>query len=559
MFYSSYLLSSLMRFGKYRAVPLIWLAGISVAAADTTYTYQVTSGTTSSWNSSTNWSPAAVPDSSSSIVDFAPTAALTVNLGTTPETVGEIVNTAAFTTTISGTGAGVLNLSSDSGTPTILSKTGGNLTINASIAGTQGLIVGTTTANYGGLIYFATNGTANTFTGGLTLNGNALLVVYSAAQLDPSNLITINGGNLDIGSTAQTWNNNIVVTGASVGILSQDGTQTLAGNISGTGGINYGANTGTNGYNVTGTNTYAGSTSMSRSSFLFNGNTTLGQGQINFGAAGSTGNNEVFIYNTGVTDDITQNYLGNVRAVNFAATSQTGSTYINTSGNNVTWANPIISTGTGSTNGLTKTGAGSLTLGSSNPGYTDFVTVAAISTTVTNLGTTTTGGTLIGTGSTYAFGNGGALNVGAYGTLQLNAGATASNSTLSVVNNAELAFTLGANPSLLTLSGAFTGTNLSTGGLTFDLLSGSGLQAGTPYTLLGFASITGITSADLTVLDNAGLALDPTYGTNGVELSSTNVTVQFAAASEPSPLALLVVGTVVGANFLRLRHRFFHP
>ena len=321
------------------------------------------------------------------------------------------------------------------------------------------------------------------------------------------------------------------------------------------GGINYGANTGTNGYNVTGTNTYAGSTTFSRSSFLFNGNTTLGQGQLNFGVTGTTGNNAVFVYNTGVTDDITENYLGNTRTVNFASTTQTGSTYVNTNGNNVTWANPITSTGSTSTNGLTKTGPGTLTLGSSNSGYTDFITVGAVSTAVTNLGTTTTGGTLIGEGATYAFGNGGALSVGASGILELAAGATASNSTLNVVNNAELAFTLGADPSLFTLSGAMTGTNLSTGGLTLDLLSSSGLQAGTPYALIDYGSISGITLADLTILDNTGLSLDSGYGTNGIELTGTGLTVQFSAAPEPSSLALLFVGALFGINFLRLRHR----
>ncbi len=141
--------------------------------------------------------------------------------------------------------------------------------------------------------------------------------------------------------------------------------------ISGSGSV---TQSGSGTVSLTGSNTYTGATNFN-------------EGTVSFNPLSNFGNGTVLSFNGGalswnaVTPDIS------TRTVSIAA----GGATLNTNGNNVTLANTIGNSGAG---GLTKTGAGTLTLNGANYAGT----------------TTVTGGTLVANGS---IAGGAAVNIGA--------------------------------------------------------------------------------------------------------------------------------------------------
>lgn len=150
---------------------------------------------------------------------------------------------------------------------------------------------------------------------------------------------TVQVGN---GGTVGVLPGGAVIDHASL-VFRRSDTIIIGNAISGTGSVTQ-AGTGT--LSLTGVNTYTGPTN-------FNAGTTTFTALTNFGGGSALGfGGGALQWATGNTADIS------ARAVTLSASST-----LNTNGNNVTLANPI---GGGGAGGFTKTGAGTLTLGSAN-------------------------------------------------------------------------------------------------------------------------------------------------------------------------------------------------
>lgn len=115
------------------------------------------------------------------------------------------------------------------------------------------------------------------------------------------------------------------------------------------------------------------------------------------------------------------------------------------------------------------------------------------------------------------------------------------------------AATAGITYDQLAINGQLTGSTASNG-ISFEFTDLSGFQTGTAYTLLTFASSTGLDYSDLnaTVLPG-GYTLDSSFGTGGWLINGTNLQAQFAVIPEPTTWALLAGGLTALVIFRRRR------
>ncbi|MBI2512381.1 MAG: autotransporter-associated beta strand repeat-containing protein [Opitutae bacterium] len=312
---------------------------------------------------------------------------------------------------------------------------------------------------------------SNTFSGAMIVNAGTLAVTNSGALGSSSwNNVVANGATLELSNNVSLAENGFTITGTGDGgagaINNLSGTNTLTGQIvlGGATTINSAAGSltldtaslGSNSLNITGAGntTFAsqidssgGALTKSGSGTLtlsgtnsYNGGTTLAGGTIvaNNAVALAYSGNIAFTggtlqYGTGITTDWSSRIA-----------DSTGAIAIDTNGNNVTYASSLASTNTG---GLTKSGAGTLSLTAAN-NYTGNTTVSGGTLNIQNA-------TALGTGSA-------TVDTGA--TLQLQGGIT-------TTNNLTLAGTLdsasGANRFLgnITLSGSASITSSSAGEL----------------------------------------------------------------------------------------------
>ncbi|MFA5926665.1 MAG: DUF2341 domain-containing protein, partial [Patescibacteria group bacterium] len=341
----------------------------------------------------------------------------------------------AFTGTRSllfGTGAVTLGANC---TFTLNGSTSYALGFSGVVSGNFGIIKEST----GGLIL----GGANDFTGGVTLNAGRLYINHNTAI--GTGTLVINGGDLENSSSgtvtltnnnAQTWNassfsfnlyhgdqnlnlgSGAVTLGANCSVLSYNSRiLTVGGVISGDYKL---TQAGPATLEITGSNSYTGGTTVSAGYLIFSN-----------GSLGTTGNitfsNGTLRYASGNTQDISGRIKSSGSAIK-----------IDTNSNNVTFASTIDNSNTA---GLTKSGAGVVTLNAAN----------------TYLGTTSL--------------DGGALNINnptavSSGTLNLNAGGgvidNTSGAPITLSNN---------NPIILANSITFTGSNslnLGTGAVTIS-------------------------------------------------------------------------------------------
>ena len=160
---------------------------------------------------------------------------------------------------------------------------GNTLTFNTGtgITGTGGVVV--TSGNNSGLT-FTTFANANSFTGGLFVNGNAKVTFASDGQLGASGQpITLNGGTL-INSSGATMNRPINLGPGGGTLTTSGGPLTVAGSMTRTGGLTIP----TNFYPVTiaGTNFYSGATTAIGTATLAGSNSgggpTIIQGSLSF-------------------------------------------------------------------------------------------------------------------------------------------------------------------------------------------------------------------------------------------------------------------------------------
>jgi len=254
-----------------------------------------------------------------------------------------------------------------------LTNSGGNRTLTSSIPAASGSLT------LSGPVYLseaqATGrvltiaGTGNTLISGVIADsaaGNSATPATSGLTITNTGTTTITNSNTFTGlTTMNAAAGTLVLTPSNSvigGLTMSNGTVNLqaAGAVSG-GTLNYSAGTLNEVANAIGgsaaltvsagtltlsqLNNYTGATTLNGGTLVFSGTGQLGSGSvINFGGG-------TLQYASGNTDDIT------LRTVNLVS----GTSTINTNGNNVTFANSI-----GGTGGLFKVGSGTLTLSGSN-------------------------------------------------------------------------------------------------------------------------------------------------------------------------------------------------
>ncbi|NBX65852.1 MAG: hypothetical protein EBQ96_02535 [Proteobacteria bacterium] len=388
-----------------------------------------------------------------------------------------------------------------------------NLTFDQSAGGTfLGVIsgAGSLTKTNGGILSLTG---ANTYSGGTLISGGTLRVntasisgnitndatlefqqvgnaAYSGVVSGVGSFVKTGGGNLTLSGantyTGGTLISNGTLTGTTTTLqgditnnallaLTDSGTVTFASNVSGSGALIY---SGSGVLTLSGTNTYVGGTQITGGGTLaYDDDTKLGNASGNIVMNGGTLRTDAAVSGT--------------RAINL-----TGGGTINTNSFNSSMSGIISGSG-----GLTKSGAGILTLGGTN---------------------TYTGGTSI-TGGSVAIGDdndlgaiGGALTLNA-GTLQFDTGFTTARATTLAG-----AGTINTNGNAVTMSNVISGAgSLTKSGLGNLTLSGTNTYSG--GTTVSAGTLTGTTtSLQGNITNNANVAIDQsTTGTYAGTMSGT--------------------------------------
>ena len=378
-----------------------------------------------------------------------------------------------------------------SGDPTYNVLTNDTTTISGQIGGLGDVVVNNGGAGYLGTLTLTG---ANTYSGGTTLDGGALIVSNSSAL--GTGAVTLNGGTAGVTvyfNKNMTVANDFTVSGdPTFNVLTGD-TTTISGQISGSGDVV--VNNG--GVFTTGTLV------LSNASNDYTGPTTVDGGTLKAGAANVFGSNSAMTVASGAALDLGgfNESIGSLAGAGTVASSVAGSATLTTGGDNSsTTFSGAIQNGFG-TVALTKTGSGSFTL-SGTDAYTGATTIdggtlnvngsiASSSGVIVNSGGTLGGTgivptTTVNSGGTLAPGNSiGTLTVA--GDLNLNSGSTyavqvsPSQADKTVVTGtANLAGTVNAAFNSGTyLSKSYTILHADTGlNGTFSTLTNTGLPAG---------------------------------------------------------------------------------
>jgi fibronectin-binding autotransporter adhesin len=326
------------------------------ATAQFVYTWGVNNGGTTNWSTPGNWSGDVAPISSvSTNLLFIGSSLLTSN---NDIQTNFVLNTIAFTNT-----AGAYTLGGDAldfqnrgaFAPTITTESGAAITINNNLqidatltaigGGASVLTLAGNISGNGGFISETSGGTTvlsgtNTYTGGTTVNAGTLKITGGSITGNLTTVADVASGTAVLNQTGGT-----ITSDTELGIgdaANSTGTYTQGGGIDSAQVVNLGINTGASGtYNLNGGTLLTGEiiTNMGTSTFNFNGG-TLEAGR------------STTAFMQGLT----------------TATIESGGAIINTNGYSITIAQNL---GGGLTHGvtdggLTKNGAGTLTLSGSN-------------------------------------------------------------------------------------------------------------------------------------------------------------------------------------------------
>ncbi|WP_245329276.1 autotransporter outer membrane beta-barrel domain-containing protein, partial [Bradyrhizobium centrolobii] len=337
-------------------------------------------------------------------------------------------------------------------------------------AADQGGSVAITKSNGGTL----TLSSANTYSGGTTINEGSTLVVGNAHALGTGTL-TLNGGTTGVTVTfngSYTIANNIAATGDPIYNVLTGNTVNLAGVLSGSGDVVVNEASGYAGTLIlSGTNTYTGPT-------------VVDAGTLQAGSTSAFGNNSAVTVAGGAVLDLAgfSNAIGSLAGAG-AVTNSGGAATLTTGGDNTsTVFSGTIRDGAGSI-ALTKTGSGLLLLSGSNT-YTGATTVGGgtlqvdgsiASSSLTTVqagaalsGTGTVGSTAVESGAVFAPGNGSAgTSIAVSGSLALQSGAV---------------YLVQVSPSAASFA-SVSGT-ATLGGATVDAVFASGSYISKRYTIL---------------------------------------------------------------------------
>lgn len=366
--------------------------------------------------------------------------------------------------------------------------TGGNVTLNAN----------TLTVNQAGNTTYAG---VMSGTGGLVKNGAGALTLSGANSYGGQTLI--NAGTLAAGANNVFGNStNLVVNGGTLSLATRSdtvaGVQLLAGSITGTSGVltstsDYDLQSGTVTAALSGTvalNKSTGGTVLLSGANAYTGATNINAGTLRLGAAARIADTSATTVASGATFDL-NNFAETVGSIAGSGTITLGSGTLTAGGNgsSTTYSGAISGTG-----GLTKAGAGVLTLNGANT-YTGATTI--------NGGTLrVSGGNAIADASQVALAN--------------TAGASLDLTSDEAIGNLTGGGATGGN---ITLNGNTLTVNAAAGTTYSGILSGSGgvtKQGVASLTLSGLNTYTGATT-----VTNGTLAL----GANNVLANGTQVVV----------------------------------
>ncbi|SDG66878.1 autotransporter-associated beta strand repeat-containing protein [Dyella sp. 333MFSha] len=387
---------------------------------------------------------------------------------------------------------------------------GKTVALNGTVQGQGGLVASGT----GTLVL----GSANTYTGGTSVNGGTVRIGNDAALGAATGAITLAGGTLQAtGDVASA--RNVTVNGGAFAI-DQGATFATTGNVGGNGGL---VKNGSGTLEIDGTASHTGGTTINDGTLVLTGNnsytggTTLNGGTLQVGSDANLGNtSDALVFSGGTlhaTGDVSSARAVTVNADAVIATDAGAS---------------FATSGTVSGNGgVTKKGDGTLILSGDNT-YTGATTIDAGTLQIasdTNLGASTSGLTFNG-GSLHTTGNivtqrtlnlaGNATVVSDAGTSFTAAGAVVGNGglvkngegTLSITGVASHTGGTTVNEGTLVLSGnnTYTGGTVINGG-TLSIASDANLgDAANAVTLNGgnLTVTSSITTARNIVIDNGG-------------------------------------------------------
>lgn len=308
------------------------------------------------------------------------------------------------------------------------------------------------------------------------------------------------------------------VTGSSASNLSWGGA------ISGAGGVNVNKSAGT--LVAAAAQTYTGDFTLTQGEIALGVDTAGTPGAVTSGPLGRG----TIVFNGGVLRATSggQRTLGN--NVQIGGNFQVG----NASNNSITFAGTTLLSGTGSTR--TITGGFS---GTSN----------ATTNTLTFSGNITDGGG--GNGITFA--NSSVTKVVLSGVNTYTGNTTVTGGNLTLSDNAELKFAIGANGVNNQLTG--NGTVTLNGDFTFDL-SGAGTTLGNSWTIVNVGSLTETFGATFSVVgfsDLGGNLWEKVNGGTTYQFSEATGILSVTAVPEPATWALLAAGLTVSVVFRRRR------
>lgn len=538
------------------------LSSVSVMAA--AYTWTPTATGTFNWDEATsNWTsgfPNAVGDTANIAQDFS--GAQTINLNQAI-TVGSLTfndsgASADSVVTIAAGTSGGITFQVASGNATVTnSSTGVSNIISApvTIASATTFATGTSSAatgitlsgNLGGSANITKTGGNSTltisgadnsgFTGNWVLSGGSstsILSISADGQLgggsgSGSNDISVTNNNVVLLTTAMTLNTNrsiAVSSGASLSLNTNSGvTATIAGDISGAGGITRNTASATSIIVLSGTNTYTG-------------NTAITDGVLRAGSTSALGSNSaVTIGNTSRAKLDLNGFSNSIGSLAGAVTTTNGqitlgSGTLTTGGLNTSTSYTGIISGTG---GFTKVGSGTQTLGGANT-YTGATTVSAGTLALSSTGS-------LAGGSALSIADGAVFDVTAQSSYALGTGGTTigiGSGTAGFFNAGSAAVTFG---NALTFN--FSSATLAASYDLFDF----GSQSGNLGSIALTGSITGsllLTSADMWT-GSAGA-----YDFSFSEVSGI-LSVTAASIPEPSTYALFLAGLTLAGTALRRR------
>ena len=330
---------------------------------------------------------------------------------------------------------------------------------------------------------------ANSYTGGTTVNTGTLALTGSGTLGATTNAVTLNGATavLGLGGTTQTQDGGVVLQGGGTiqnGTLASAGTfalqsGTVSAALAGMGGVSK-----TTGGTVilSGNNTYAGGTAINGGTLAVSADANLGNGAGALGFGGGT-----------------LQFNGSF-ATNRAITLNVGGGTFDTNGNAAALSGSI-----GGTDGLTKTGTGTLIF-SGNNSYSGATSV--------NAGALRAGAVnTFASGSAFTVASGAALDLNNFGQ---TIGSLAGGGTVTL---GSAALTAGGDNTSTTFAGGLGGTGgslVKTGTGTL-LLTATSLYSGATTVSAGTLVVNGDIASSSGITVNAGARLAGT-GTVGATL-----------------------------------------